>query len=58
MRRLQNKIIASPYDGGLLRYRHANTNDVIISYTTIRYLAPPQLRPMIDHHKMMCGYII
>ena len=50
-----NELIASPYDGGLLEARHAYTNDVIISDTMIRSLAPPQLRPMIDHHKMMCG---
>ena len=24
----------------------------------IRFLAPPQLRPMKDHHKMMCGCAI
>ena len=54
MQQLHNDIIASPDDVGLLGARHANTNYVIISDTMLRYLAPPQLRPMTDHHKMMC----
>ena len=58
MRQLHNEIIASPYDGGLLGARHAKTNDVIISNKMLRYLAPPQLRPMTDNHKMMCGCAI
>ena len=37
--------------GGLLGSRHSDTNDVIISDTMLRSLAPPQLRPMIDHKK-------
>ena len=43
---------------GLLGSIHANTNDAISSHTIICYLAPPQLRPMIDHQKMMCGCAI
>ena len=58
MRQLHNELIASPYDGGLVGSRHAITNDVIISDTTLRSLAPPQLRPMTDNHKMMCGCAI
>ena len=58
MQQLHNEIIASPYDGGLLEARHADTNDMIISDTMLCYLAPPQLRPMTDHHKMMCGCAI
>ena len=58
MRQLHNELIASPDDGGLVGSRHAITNDVIISDTMLRYLAPPQLRPMIDNHKMMCGCTI
>ena len=58
MRQLHNELIASPDDGGLLRARHAETNDVIISYTMLRSLAPSQLRPMTDNHKMMCGCAI
>ena len=55
IRQLNNEIIASPDDGGLLGARPADTNDVIISDTMLCSLSPPQLSPMIDHHKMMCG---
>ena len=58
MRQLHNELVASPDDGGLLGSRHANTNDVIISDRMISSLAPPQLRPMTDHHKMICGCAI
>ena len=58
MRQLKNDLIASPDDGGLVGSRHAITNDVIISDTMICYLAPPQLRPMTDNQKMMCGCAI
>ena len=50
MRQLHNNLIASLYDGGLLGDRHAETNDVIISDTMLRSLAPPQLRPPKDVH--------
>ena len=58
MPQLHNEIITSPDDGGLLRSIHANTNDVIISYTMLCSLEHPQLRPIIDHQKMMCGCAI
>ena len=58
MRQLHNDLIASPDDGSLVVSRHAVTNDVIISDTMLRSLAPPQLRPMTDNHKMMFGYAI
>ena len=48
----------TPDDGGLLRARHADTNDVIISDTMLRSLVPPQLRTMINNYKMMCGCAI
>ena len=54
MRQLYNELIASPYDGGLLGARHAKTNDVIISDTMLCSLAPPQLHPIADNHKIMC----
>ena len=44
MRQLHNELIASPDDGGLVGARHAITNDVIVSDTMLRSLAPPQLR--------------
>ena len=58
MRQLQNELTDSPDDDGLLGSRHAAKNDVKISNTMLCYLAPPQLRPMTDHHKMMCGCAI
>ena len=58
MRQLHNDIIASLDDGGLVGARYAITNDVIISDTLLRSLAPPQLRPVIYNHKMMCGCAI
>ena len=51
MRQSHNDLIASPDDGGLVGARYAITNDVIISDTMLRYLPPPQLRPMTDNHK-------
>ena len=58
MRQLHNELISSPDDGSLVGARHAITNDVIISDTMIRSLAPPQLRPMTDNQKIMCGCAI
>ena len=55
---MQNELIASSYDRGLLGAKHADTKDVIIIDTIISSLEPPQLRPMIDHQKMMCGCAI
>ena len=56
IKKLHNKLITSPDDGGLLGSTHVNTNDVIIIDTIICSLAPPQLRPIIYHNKMMCGF--
>ena len=56
MQKLHNDLISSPDDRSLLVVRHADTNDVIISDTMLRSLAPPQLRPMTYNHKMMCGW--
>ena len=58
MRQLQNELIASPDDDSLLGARHADTNGVIISDTMLHSLAPPQIRRMVYHHKMMCGCAI
>ena len=58
MQQLNNELIASPDDGGLVGARHAIANDVIISDTMIRSLAPPQLHPMTDNQKMICGCAI
>ena len=58
MQQLHNEMIASPDDGGLLGARHADTNYVMISDTMLRSLEPPQLRLIIDHHKMMVSCAI
>ena len=58
MRQLHDELIASPDDGGLFGAIHAIINDVIISDTIICSLAPPQLRPITDNQKMMCGCAI
>ena len=58
MRQLHNELIASPDDGRLVGARYAITNDVIISDTMLRSLGPPQLRPMTNNQKMMCGCAI
>ena len=55
---LHNELIASTDDVGLLGSRQANTKYVIISDTILRSLAPPQLLPMKDYHKMMCDCAI
>ena len=58
MQQLHNETIASPDYGGLVGDRHAITKDVIISDTILSSLAPPQLNPITDTHKMMCGRAI
>ena len=58
MQQFHNELIASPDYGSLVGARNAITNDVIISDTMLRSLVPPQLRPMTDNHKMMCGCAI
>ena len=55
MRKLHNELIASTYYGDLLGAIHSDTNDVITSDTMLCYLAPPQLRTMTYHQKMMRG---
>ena len=57
-RQLHNELLTSSDDEGSLGGRHAETNDVIISETMLRSIAPPQLRPMTDNPKMMCGCAI
>ena len=58
MQQLHNELISSPYDGGLLGSRHADTKNVIISYTMLYSLANLQLSPMTDHRKIMCSCAI
>eukprot|EP00978_Attheya_sp_CCMP212_P013623 scaffold34204_cov39-Attheya_sp.AAC.6 len=58
MCQLHNELIAPPDQGGLQGARHHESNDVIISDTMMRSLVPPELRPMTDRHKIMCGCTI
>ena len=58
MQQLHNDLVSSPDDGGLLVSRHYNKHYVIISDTMLRSLSPPQLLPMTDHYKRMCGCAI
>ena len=58
IQKFQNELIASPDNGDLLGDKHTNTNNVIISDTMLRSFAPPRLRPIIYHHKMMWGCAI
>ena len=58
MRQVHNEIIASSDDGGLFVARHVDTNYAIISNTMLRSLAPPQLRPITDYQKSICGCAI
>ena len=58
MQPLHNELVALRDDGCLIGFRHANTNDLIISDTMICSLASPQLHTMIYNHKMMYGCAI
>ena len=58
MQQLHNELTASPDDGVLPVFRHYDINDVISSDTIICSLAHPQLLPITDHHKIICGCAI
>ncbi len=47
VRELHNNLLEPTVNGGL--------GEVLISDTALRYLLPPQLRPMTERHKQMCG---
>jgi hypothetical protein len=53
VRELHNDLISPASDGGLAAARV--DGKVIISDTALRYLLPPQLKPMTEKHKQMCG---
>ena len=58
MKQLHNDLIASPDDGGFIVARHTGTNDAISSDTMLCSLENPQVNPMKNYHKMMCGCAI
>jgi hypothetical protein len=51
---LHNNLLEPSVNGGLGCAR-SPTGEVLISDTALRYLLPPQLRPMTERHKQMCG---
>ena len=53
-----NELIVSPDNGVFLGYIYSDTKDVVISDIMIHSVAPPQLRPMTDLHKILCGCAI
>jgi hypothetical protein len=60
VRELHNDLIELPpaeggKGGGLAEARDSTSRKVIISDTALRYLLPPQLKPMTEKHKQMCG---
>ena len=57
VRELHNDLISTE-QGGLVNGLGEARDDkgkVIISDTALRYLLPPQLKPMTERHKIMCG---
>ena len=53
LQQFNNELITSADAGGFIGARHADKNYVINIDTMIRSLAPPQLRPMTYHQKLM-----
>ena len=53
-RKLHNKIVSDPNDGGLKDARDED-GKIIISDSTLRSLLPPQLKQMSARYKIMCG---
>lgn len=52
---IEKSIEAGGKGGGLECARDANSGNVLISDTALRYLLPEQLKPMTERHKQMCG---
>ena len=51
---LHNSLESDPNDGGLDDARDED-GKIIISYSTLRLLFPPQLKQMSSRYKIMCG---
>ena len=54
VRELHNSLLSDPNDGGL-KYAKDEDGKIIISYSTLRSLLPPQLKQMPVRYKIMCG---
>ena len=55
VRELHNSLVSDPNDGGIKDATDEDDN-IIISYSTLRSLLPPQLKQMSARYKVMCGY--
>ena len=53
VRELHNKLVSDPNYGGLKDARDEYDN-IIISYSTLRSMLPPQLKQISAHYKVMC----
>ena len=54
VRELHNSLVIDPNYGGLKDARNKDGN-IIISYSTLCSLLPPQLKQMSEQYKIMCG---
>ena len=54
IREMYNNLLSDPNGGGLKDARDEDGN-IIISYSTLRSLLPPQLKQMSVQYKVMCG---
>ena len=54
VRELHNSLVSDPNDGGM-KYARDENGKIIISYSTLRLLLPPQLKQMSARYKIMCG---
>ena len=55
VRELHNSLVSDPNDGGLKDARNED-GKIIISYSILLSLLPPQLKQMSARYKIMCGY--
>ena len=54
VRELYNSLVSDPNDGGL-KFSRNEDGKIIISYSTLCSLLPPQLRQTPAQYKGMCG---
>ena len=55
VRELHNSLVSDPNDGGLKDAR-VKYGKIIISYSTLCSLLPPQLKQMSARYKIVCGF--
>ena len=54
VREIHNSLASDPNDGGI-KDDQDEDGKIIISYSTLRSLLPPQLKQMSARYKVMCG---